>query len=151
MNSLTLPAIIVIFWEGSNPSFCAKRQNPAVSMAAGFFLLSQRFPNFAISVLSSLYLYRNAVFATQIGHEMDTKFAPSAFFWLPVRSCRPLESLLLLQADEITDKITNGSRTIHADTPTPQNFLFILQFPLDIPRIAWHYKYVNKRGQKPRR
>nr|DAH24598.1 MAG TPA: Terpene synthase metal-binding domain-containing protein, cyclase, terpenoid, induced fit [Caudoviricetes sp.] len=25
------------------------------------------------------------------------------------------------------------------------------QKPLDIPRIAWYYRYVNKRGQKPRR
>lgn len=147
MNSLTLPAIIVIFWEGSNPSFCAKRQNPAVSMTAGFSILSQRFYGFALSVLSSLYLHKNAIFATQIGHEMDTKFAPSAFFWSPVRNCRPLESLLLRQADEIAD----GSRTIHADTPAPQNFLFILYFPLDFTPILAYNKHVNKRGAQPRR
>nr|DAT18875.1 MAG TPA: hypothetical protein [Caudoviricetes sp.] len=43
-------------------------------MTAGFSILSQRFYGFALSVLSSLYLHRNAIFATQIGHEMDTKW-----------------------------------------------------------------------------
>jgi hypothetical protein len=66
-----------------------------------------------------------------------------------------LSSLFLLRFCEfwfkITDKITNGSREIHADTSTPQNFLFILYFPLDFTPILAHNKHVNKRGAQPRR
>nr|DAW41335.1 MAG TPA: hypothetical protein [Caudoviricetes sp.] len=120
-------------------------------MTAGFSVLSQRFSGFALFVLSSSYLHGNAVFATQIGHEMDMKFAPSAFLGPPGRSCCPLESLFLRQADEIKDEIADGSRTIHADTPAPQIFLFILQFPLDFTLLLAYNKHVNKRGAQPRR
>ena len=52
--------------------------------------------------------------------------------------------------DEITDEIADGSRTIHADTPAPQNFLFILYLPLDFTLLLAYNKHVDKRGARPK-
>ena len=65
-----------------------------------------------------------------------------------------LHSLFLLRFCEfcvkITDEITDGSRTIHADAPALQNFLFILYFPLDFTPLLAYNNRVNKRGAQPK-